>query len=358
MHHLPARFCDLLPEASPPIPPDTHPSFVPHVILHVFDSFRTAFNAFGIARDYQHQPSHDPNIFLSLEELSNTKSNLTANEPPPAGPYPPPWPWKTMSVWRLMSWMKSGSRQKSMDEVTWLARTILMAEDFCPADLLEFNAYMEMKQFDVSEKEHDADHPFRKDGWIEVLLTISIPTCEQNLISNGRPFTILSFFHRKLTAVMEAAFSDRTAKWFHMMPFRWIWRSTLSGQEQRIYDELYTSDAWNQAHDEVQKQRHSEGCKLERAIAGMMFSSDATHLAQFGHISAWLIYLSFGNLSKYVRARPNTPGTSHLVGFIPKVCLDFISILCRLLMCHIGSFRAPSSSLHPSSPTSRIALIS
>ena len=106
-----------------------------------------------------------------------------------------------------------------MDEVTWLARTVLTAEDFCPADLLEFNAYTEMKRFDVSEKEHDADHPFRKDGWIEVLLTISIPTRERNLISNGQPFTIPSFFHHKLTAVVEAAFSDRTAKWFHMMPF-------------------------------------------------------------------------------------------------------------------------------------------
>ena len=32
-----------------------------------------------------------------------------------------------------------------------------------------------------------------------------------------------------------------------------------------------------------------------------MFWSDATHLATFGMVKLWPIYLLFGNLSKYVR---------------------------------------------------------
>lgn len=66
-----------------------------------------------------------------------------------------------------------------------------------------------------------------------------------------------------------------------------------------MYDELYTSDTWNQAHDKIMKQRRGDDCELERVVAGLMFWSDSTQLAQFGHVSAWPIYLFFGNLSKY-----------------------------------------------------------
>ena len=74
----------------------------------------------------------------------------------------------------------------------------------------------------------------------------------------------------------------------------------MTGQEQCLYDELYTSDAWNEAHDALQKQRCNDGCKLERVIAGLMFWSDATHLTQFGSASTWPVYLFFGNQSKYL----------------------------------------------------------
>lgn len=74
------------------------------------------------------------------------------------------------------------------------------------------------------------------------------------------------------------------------MPFKHIWISP-SGHEQHLYDELYTSDAWSKVHDEVQKQWRTDNCQLEQVIAGMMFWSDSTQLAQFGHASAWPIYL-------------------------------------------------------------------
>ena len=74
----------------------------------------------------------------------------------------------------------------------------------------------------------------------------------------------------------------------------------MTGHEERIFDELYTSDAWNDAHDEIQKQQLGNGCKLERVITGLMFWSDVTHLTQFGSASAWPVYLFFGNQSKYM----------------------------------------------------------
>ena len=82
---------------------------------------------------------------------------------------------------------------------------------------------------------------------------------------------------------------------------------------------ICTSDLWIKAQDELQKQRQPDGCNLKQVIAGLMFSSDSMQLAQFGHTSAWPIYMSFGNLSKYIQARPNTSGACHLVAMMPKV---------------------------------------
>ena len=54
---LPAKYQDLLPE--PPLPaidpqPTTSSSVIPHIFLHVFDSFWTQFNKFGIMCAYRH----------------------------------------------------------------------------------------------------------------------------------------------------------------------------------------------------------------------------------------------------------------------------------------------------------------
>lgn len=66
------------------------------------------------------------------------------------------------------------------------------------------------------------------------------------------------------------------------------------------------------------KHNRTDGCKLERVVAGLMIWSDSTRLAQFGHASAWPIYLSFGNLSKYARNTPER-GSCQPIAFIPSV---------------------------------------
>ena len=126
------------------------------------------------------------------------------------------------------------------------------------------------------------------------------------------------FRYRSITDVVHAVFAEASSKWFHLTPFKKLWQSPVTGREQRVYDEVYTSDAWIQAQDEIMKQRRSNGCKLERVVAGLMFWSDSTRLAQFGHASAWPIYLFFGNLSKYARADLQS-GCCHPIAFIPSV---------------------------------------
>ena len=327
---LPARFRDVLPEpplpitsedATPAEPDDSVPQSMalPRVILHVFDTIHTSFNCFGIACHYHHRLSYDPDAFVAIDQLLNSH-NGEASIPIPSTPFTlpsPPWPWKNMSIWSIMTWMMSGSRQKSEAEVTQLGN-ILQVDHFDPHDLQGFNAHTEMKHFDSSESTLDENNPLRQDGWKKSSVDILVPTQEHNPDGNGQQFTVEWLFHRPLTAVIRAVFAEKDVKWFHLTPFKRFWQSPVTGDEQRLYDELYTSDTWNEEHDELQKQRRGDECKLERVIAGLMFWSDATHLAQFGSASAWPVYLFFGNQSKYLRSCP-TSGACHPIAFLPTV---------------------------------------
>jgi len=230
--HLPARFRDVPPE--PPLPitsEDTMPAepdnsapqsmALPRVILHVFDTICTSFNRFGIARHYCHRPSYDPDAFVAIDQLSNSH-NSEASIPIPSTPFAlpsPPWPWKNMSVWSIMTWMMSGSRQKSEAEVTRLGN-ILQVDHFDPRDLQGFNAHTEMKHLDTSESALDKNNPLQQDGWKKSSVDILVPTQQHNPDGNGQQFTVEWLFHQPLTSVICAIFAEKDAKWFHLTPFK------------------------------------------------------------------------------------------------------------------------------------------
>ena len=322
---LPARYRDQLPEAplavrpDPPDPASTS-SILPRVILHVFDSLRTAFNKFGIAREYHHRPSYDPEQSVPIEELANFGNGNNTAVDSGTSHQSAPWPWSNMSVWRMMAWLLSGSGEKSGSEMNRLVDGVLLASDFDLKDLSGFNAETAMRKLDKAEGElaSDPTNSFNWDGWkTNVGVDIRVPSREKCAEGNERRFTIHGLAFRPLVPIIRSVFKAAAAKWFHFTPFKHIWKSPVTGQEQRLYDELYTSNAWNEAHDDIQKQRRNDGCKLERVVAGLMFWSDSTHLAQFGHAKAWPIYLFFGNLSKYRRA--SVSGACHPIAFIPSV---------------------------------------
>lgn len=169
---------------------------------------------------------------------------------------------------------------------------------------------------DATHRKFSAD----RDDWRRTSVEILLPARQKQPKAGGpsHPFTVPGLMYRPITSVISAAFSEPIAKLFHLTPFKRVWNPT-TGPSQRLYDELYSSDAWIKAHDEIQKQRRIDNCQLERVVAGLMLWSDSTQLAQFGHPAAWPIYLFFGNLSKYIRASPAS-GACHPIAFIPSVC--------------------------------------
>jgi len=319
---LPARFCDALPVPPTPIAipapnPEPTRSRIKRLTLIVRDRFITAANIFGIWRDYPHRPSYDPDTLINSEDLSNRDTPPTTNLIPPSIPTPsPPWPFANMTIWRIMKWFNSGSSMKTEAEVNRLVKEIHSACGFPDSDLEGFDVRRETKRLDVAQMLR----PFA-DGFQETNLKISVPSGDPDV--SPQEFTVPGLQFRSITSVIKAAFESPLADHFHLSPYRLFRKSPTTNEEQRIYSELYDSDAFIEVHDDVQ--RHGLlppddlGCALEKVVAALMFWSDSTHLTDFGTAKIWPIYLLFGNLSKYIRMRP-TSGACHHLAYIPTVC--------------------------------------
>ena len=327
-YRLPARYNDIQPEGPAPLPavinlPPIAPGSyaLPRVILHVRDSMRTDLNSFCILREYPHRPSYDPDSSVSEDDLSNYPSRLPVANPLDLMPQPahlPPWPFRNMSIYLLMEWMITGGNKKSVGEIDRLATDVLGSDKFKLEDLAGFNARQENKHLDLSEQ-HDPKNPYSQDGWIESNVQISIPTGIKDTSGCGKQFSIPGLHRHSLLVVMKAVLADVTARHFHFSPFKRIWKPSF-GPEQRCFDEAFTSDAWLESHNALQKQPNEEGCKLEKVILGLMFWSDSTHLANFGTASVWPLYMYFANLSKYFRGKADSAAAHH-VAYIPSVRL-------------------------------------
>jgi hypothetical protein len=184
------------------------------------------------------------------------------------------------------------------------------------------------------------------DGWRSHALKISVPRSAragararaQVFVSSetfdefGDNIDVPGLRTRSLVNVIRAHFSTPTSESIgplHYTPYKHYWQHGAESIE-RIYDELYTGDAWIQEHERLQDQPITPGCQLERAIVAMMFSSDATHIGQFGQSYLWPIYLYFGNNAKWDRRRPLTRVSEH-VAYIPKVRI--YSLLRDIYIC-------------------------
>lgn len=308
-------------------------SRIRRVLLTLRDTLQTAYNSFGLCRLYPRRPSFEPDRFIPSSLLARTSPTVSQLEGSDSQQktFAPPYPFPNMTVHRLMSWMNSGGALLSETKVSRLVKDVILAEDFDPKHLENFSVKRSLRELD---RDADGKKITFPDDWIEADVTINIPTKSKE--DGPRPYTIPGFHYRPLVEVMRAAFADIQAQAFHLFPFKRLWKDPLDGHEERIFDELYTSDAWLEAQDHIQKLPREPGCSLERVIAGLMLFSDATHLANFGTAKAWPIYLYFGNLTKYARASPNS-GACHLVGFLPSVSFFCIQRTRLLLLMKSAS---------------------
>lgn len=337
-YRLPKRFRDILPEplttalpkvvetpsvtSSPPI--ETTISLDTRVEM---DHFQTTTNYFGLWRDYPQRPSSDPDGVLKLKDLVNSQAPDTPDEDldclslhervSPPSDKPAHWPFANMSIYRFMEWLNNGATAKSEADVTALVENCILAPDFCPEDMVGFNAHRENKKMDRELADSQLQSHFDESS-----VGILVPSGSRAV--PPQEFRVPGLLHRKLTTVIREAFNDPLAHLLHYSPFKLFHQKTQNDNivNERIYGEIYSSDVFIEEHEKIQL--HGElplddlHCKRERVVAALMFASDATRLANFGTAKAWPIYMMLGNISKYTRSKASS-GALHHLAYIPSV---------------------------------------
>jgi len=346
-YRLPKRFRDNLPEPPAPIPSTlSNPSLglqclIRRVVLIVRDRLVTITNSFGIWRDYPERPSVDPDAFLTLEDLSNSRRHGSGapNDVPSATQLcelrPPHWPFLNQTVHAVMHWLNNSQTAKSEAETTKFVHNVILSSTFNPADLSGFDAHRENQRLDKALSLSDLQNQF-----MESSVDVLVPSGEVGV--EPKTFKVPGLLHRNLTSVIQEAFQGPLAQLCHYSPFKLFRKSPISGRDERVYGEIFTSDAFL---DETKKvKRHAPAppddptCKREKVVAAMMFSSDATMLTDFGTAKGWPIYFMLGNLSKYIRAQPDS-GAMHHLAYIPSVSRPFF--FCYLSLSSSFSCRNP-----------------
>ncbi|KAI0054779.1 hypothetical protein BV25DRAFT_1816540 [Artomyces pyxidatus] len=158
-------------------------------------------------------------------------------------------------------------------------------------------------------------------GWIKDEVTISVPFYPRQGVKvtpNDGPqnLTVHNFYHRDLLSIIREKLSrkDDDAN-FRYEPYELLWQRNGTSQPVRVYGEMYSSQAFLDAHRALQASPPEPGCKRSRVIAGLMLWSDATHLTSFGDTKLSPLYLYFANDSKYQRCRPTAHLCEHVAYF-------------------------------------------
>ena len=315
---VPARYQDTLPQSASPIDTitnNTEPRVITRIRLIVRDTIRTTANVFGLWREYQHRPSYDPDSAVDTDDLADMNAgNFDLRTSPAEQNHDSEPVHRNSTIESLINWQNTGSTSKSNNEVNRLVKDVLCHPEFSVNDLKAFDATRENQRLDKA----DAKSPHLR-AFQETSVTIDIPSGDKTIPAQG--VKIPGLYFRKLTTVIKDAFQSPLAPQYHLTPFKLYHTSPITGDDERVYSEIYNSDAFIKEHDRVQRApvpSDDPNCKREKVVAALRLWSDSTHLANFGMAKLWPIYMFLGNLSKYTCSHP-TAQTCHHLAYIPSL---------------------------------------
>ncbi|KAI9461999.1 hypothetical protein BJY52DRAFT_1116707, partial [Lactarius psammicola] len=334
---------DLLPPPAPaiiyPIAAESLSSDDAHLVitLPMSTTYTSPTNSYGVYRVYKHgAPSYTPDDDFNLENIVDNPNFMCKPSSPRTAPPPVPFNinpthmsinssvnsiyfqrFENPSIFRLMLWYHNGSLTKSLNDLNVLVQNVICAPDF---EVQHFDNFDATKAVEKLFEQGDTSEMPLNDGWYETSVPI-ILACDRvahRSEGNAPTLNVAGLYYQKPLEVIKAALQELNAQQFHIAPFKEYWVPRPNGPSERIYSELYNSDAYIQEHDIIRTQSHND--PLEAVIVSMMLWSDSTHLTSFGNASLWPIYIFFGNQSKYDRAKPTTFSAHHLA-YIPKVSI-------------------------------------
>ncbi|KAG2741806.1 hypothetical protein P692DRAFT_201726163 [Suillus brevipes Sb2] len=341
---LPARFRDILPQPPPMTEPAPSPAAGPPPAMETsalssrtLRFFHTLPNVFGLSRRYySHRlPTHDPEELTTLDNLTLTHSESDQDFSMPArvihsGNIKAPdafYPYPNKSSFLLGDWFWNGGIQKSQKSFKELLRIIADTE-FRPEDIraTRWNLINNRLGSSADDAEAHDNVSFEGAGWKKTAICIKVPIHKRAENPGVHDYLTTDLHHRPLVSVIqEKLANEKHDELFHYQPYELLWNRGASDRPIRVHGELYNSEAFIQAHREVQESPAEPGCDLERVVVALMFWSDSTHLNSFGNSKLWPCYMFFGNESKYRRCKPSCRLCSHVAYFnhLPDSFKDF-----------------------------------
>jgi hypothetical protein len=297
-----------------PEPPPTSAQPGEHRNIQILD---TPCNTFGLFRRYHAPlfPSHDPEANATLSMLTNNIESVSTKNQAASDPSRDPYdPYPNKTSFLLGEWYWGQSSLKSMDSFQKLLG-IIGCDTFSPADLRDTN----WKKIDKTLAINEWDEEEWQDddaGWQKLPVTIRVPFHRLSQTPGPREYTVLDFYHRSLVSVVRDKITNmKDNLHFHFDPYELYWQSPGAAEAVRLHGELYTSPAFNMAHQDLQRMPGEPRCDLPRVVVALMFWSDSTHLTTFGNAKLWPLYMFFGNESKYRRCAPNQHLCEHVAYF-------------------------------------------
>lgn len=341
-----------------PNPPILVPSSTRASSAMIMTRVDTLPNIFGMFRRYYGEdlPLHDPERSVDLDSLSNiippglakdsaysvsTTAGLghgALNNSSIVYPYP------NKASFLLGEWFWNEGAQKSHESFKNLLNIVgdssFKPEDVQSTNWANINTQLAINDWDEGEwVDEDA-------GWQQSTVTVRIPFDSRTAVPGPKDYTVSDFYHRPIIPIIRERLQTNIDH-FHFEPYELLWNcgNLTSGASPtfRLQGELYTSPAFLAAYEEVQTLQPEPNCELPRAVVGLMFWSDATHLTNFGSAKLWPLYMAFGNDSKYQRCKPSSNLFQH-VAYFEQVWQRFFFIkhnisyyLCQFLSFHLHS---------------------
>ena len=324
---LPLHFRDLLPEPPMPLPPaQTDPeaslsmpssSSVQTCLQSVWSSlcrmFKTQLNKFGLYCVYHttNLPTHDPDDPYAIEHQPAAPavpvSHVSEN---PYHPYP------NQNSFRLGEWYWNQGTRTSKESFKKLLDIVGNAE-YRPEDIQDMNwRAIDCALGGNSREGCDSEWVDKDDNWRCTPVSISVPFHSRSQYPGPKNYVVGDFHHRSLVSIIREKLSDpEHDRLFHYEPYELRWQSPYTEKDVQVHGELFTSDAFIQAHQKLQDSPPEPGCDLPKVVAAFMFWSDSTQLSSFGNAKLWPLYLCFGNESKYHRCQPANNLCTHVAYF-------------------------------------------
>ena len=237
-------------------------------------------------------------------------------------------PYPNWTSFRLGRWYWTGSPKKS-DSTFEDLLNILTDPRFCAEDLLEVNWKMINEKLLIGETYSSTveDPETLPDDWHETDVQISVPVHSKGHAPGVHLYDAATLCHRKLTSMIRSRVTNPSVfPHLHLEPYELMWKAN-SSEPVRVHGEVYTSPAFIEAHDTLQRSPPEQGCTRERVVVALMFSSGGTHLTDYGDAKLHPLYVEFGNESKARRSKQSSGCFEHVAYF------ESVSSSCTLLQC-------------------------